>query len=90
MVNYLVIISLATAGLGLWEIVTGRPLLGAAGWPLQVRATRWAGAYTLTVSLVVAALALSYPSGLAFVTYAILMLAFAATVQLTRKRRATL
>ena len=87
MVNYLVIISLATAGLGLWEIVTGRPLLGAPHWPLQARATRWGGAYTLAVSLVVAALALSYPTGLAIVTYAILGLAFAATVQLTKLRR---
>ncbi|MGH7761566.1 MAG: hypothetical protein ACREOY_09140 [Candidatus Dormibacteraceae bacterium] len=90
MVNYWVGLALATAGWGLWEIVTGRPPLGAANWPLQARATRWGGAYTLTVGLVVAALALSYPTGLAFGTYAILVLAFAAAVQVTRKRPAKL
>ncbi len=87
MVNSLVIVSLATSGLGLWEIVTGRPLFGGARWPLNARATRWGGAYTLAVSLGVAALAISFPAGVAFMTYGILVLAFAAIVQLTKMRQ---
>jgi hypothetical protein len=89
MVNFFVIFALAMAGLGLWELTTGRTLFGSARWPLSHRATRWGGAYTLTGSLVVVVLAVTYSYGIAFMTYAILVLAFAATVQVTRKHRAS-
>jgi hypothetical protein len=84
----LVIFALATAGLGLWELVTGRPLFGAARWPLNPRATRWGGAYTFAGSFVVVVLAVTYSSGIAFMTYAIVALAFAGTVEVSRRRRA--
>ena len=87
MVNFVALIALGTAGFGIWELIVGRPLRRAPDWPLSQRATRWGGAYTLAVSLLVAALAISYPTGVAFMTYGILVLAFAATVQLTKKRR---
>lgn len=90
MVDPLVICALATAGFGLWELVAGRPLPHLPGWHLNPRATRWAGAYTFAASLLVFVLALTHHSGIAFVTYAILVLAFAATVLATRMLRATI
>jgi hypothetical protein len=90
MVNFFVIFALAMAGLGLWELATGRSLFGSRRWPLNQRATRWGGAYTFTVSLVVAGLAVTYSYGIAFMIFGVLVLAFAATVQvITRKRQAT-
>jgi len=87
MVNFVALIALGTAGIRLRELIVGRPLPRPPDWPQSQRATRWGGAYTLAVSLLVAALAISYPTGVAFMTYGILVLAFAATVQLTKRRR---
>jgi hypothetical protein len=86
MVNFFVIFALAMAGLGLWELTTGRTLFGSVRWPLSHRATRWGGAYTLTGSLVVVVLAVTYSYGIAFMTYAILVLAFVVTVRVISMR----
>jgi hypothetical protein len=90
MVNPVFIFALATSGLGLWELVTGRPLFGATRWPLNQRATRWYGAYTLTGSLVVVVLAVTYSSGVAFITFGLMALFMAATIQVVQNRKPTL
>ena len=90
MVDPVFIFALATSGLGFWELVTGRPLFGAAGWPLGQRATRWFGAYTLTGSLLVVVLAVTYSSGVAFITFGLMALFMAATIQVVQSRRRTL
>jgi hypothetical protein len=84
------IFALATSGLGLWELVTGRPLFGATRWSLNQRATRWYGAYTLAGSLVVVVLAITYSSGVAFITFGLMALFMAATIQVVQSRRRTL
>jgi hypothetical protein len=87
MVNWMIVVPLLVAAMGLWELVTGRPLYAAARWPLGQRATRWGGVYALVTGLLVVVLAVTYSSGIAFVTFAILSIAFGGTIELTRRRR---
>jgi hypothetical protein len=88
MIDPLVMFPLATAVFGMWELVDGRPLRGSKRWPLNRRATRWGGAYTFAGGLLAVALVLTHHSAIAFMTYAVMVLAFAGTIQLTRMRRA--
>ena len=90
MVDPVFIFALATLGLGLWEMVTGRPFFGTARWPLNQRATRWFGAYTLTGSLVVVVVAVTYSSGVAFITFGLMALLMGATIQVVESRRQSL
>jgi hypothetical protein len=76
----IIVIPAATAGIGLWVLVTGRTFRGLPGWPLDGASLRLAGAYDLLGSLVVVALAVAGKVGLAFVTYAVLTLVLAAMV----------
>jgi hypothetical protein len=85
MLDPMIVIPAATAGMGAWVLLAGRPLLGLPRWPLQGAGLRGAGAYCLLASLFVIALALAGLAGLAFVAYALLTLAFAAFVVMTRK-----
>jgi hypothetical protein len=87
MINWMIVVPLLVAALGLSELVTGRPLYGAARWPLGQRATRWVGVYTLVTGLVVVVLAVTDSSGIAFVTFAVLSISFGTTIELTRRRR---
>jgi hypothetical protein len=90
MVDPVFIFALATSGLGLWELVTGRPLFRAMRKPMSQRATRWYGAYTLAGSLLVVVLAVTYSSGVAFITFGLIALFMAATIQVVQSRRRTL
>jgi hypothetical protein len=85
MLDPMIVIPAATAGLGAWVLVTGRPFLGLPRWPLQGAVLRGAGAYGLLDGLFVIGLTLAGYEGFAFVAYALLALAFAAFVVMTRK-----
>jgi hypothetical protein len=80
----LVAFATATAGLGLWVLLTGRPIRDWPRWPLTGRSLRLAGAFCLFGSLIVVVLAETQNAGFAFLTYAILALALLATSQLVR------
>ena len=80
MVDPMIVVPTVTAGLGLWLLVTGRPVRGLRKWPLEGATLRVAGAYDLLGSLFVIGLALAGGKGLAFLTYAVLSLAFVAVV----------
>jgi hypothetical protein len=88
MVDPMVIFPSVTAVLGAWELLTGRGTFGSPRG-LSQRGLRLVGAYSLALSLVVIALDLTYPSGLAFMTYGIGILALVATIHLVTRRRAT-
>ena len=90
MVDPALVFAVATLGLGLFELVSGRPLLGVRRWPLKERATRWFGAYTVIGSFVVVVLAVAYSSGIAFITFALMALLMAATIQVVQGRQRTL
>jgi len=89
MVDPLFICAIGTAGLGAWELLVGRPVFGMPRWTLSGRGMRLIGAYSLALSLVVIALAVTQRGGLAFVTYAIGVLTLAATVVLVTNRKAS-
>ena len=85
MLDPMIFIPAATAGMGAWVLLSGRPILGLPRWPLQGARLRSAGAYCLLDSLFVIVLALAGFNGFAFVAYALLAVAFAAFVVMTRK-----
>jgi len=85
MVDPLIVIPAATAGVGFWVLVTGRTLRGVPRWPLEGASLRLAGAYDLLGSLVVLGLAVAGNVGLAFLTYAVLALVLVATVTVASK-----
>jgi hypothetical protein len=82
-----VVFPIATAGMGLWVLLTGRRLRDWPRWPFEGRALRLAGAYCLVGDLLVVALAMTRNVGLAFLLGALLALALAATTQVVRSRR---
>jgi hypothetical protein len=84
-VDPIIVVAAYTAGVGLWLLVTGRPFRGLPKWPLQVASLRVVGAYDLLGSLFVIGISLAGGKGLAFVTYAVLTLAFVAVVQVATK-----
>jgi len=86
-INPLVVFPIATAGVGLWVLLTGRRLRDWPRWPFEGRALRLAGAYCLAGSLLVVALAVTRNNGFAFLLFALLALALAATTQVVRSRR---
>jgi hypothetical protein len=86
-VSPLVVIAIATAGMGLRVLLTGRRLRDWPRWPFEGRALRLAGAYCLVGDLLVVALAVNRLDGFAFLLYALLALALAATTQVVRSRR---
>jgi hypothetical protein len=86
-INPLVVFPIATAGVGLWVLLTGRRLRDWPRWPFEGRALRLAGAYCLAGSLLVVALAVTRNDGFAFLLFALLALALAATTQVVRSRR---
>jgi len=85
MLDPMIVIPAATAGLGAWVLLTGRPFLGLPRWPLEGAMLRGAGAYGLLDGLFVGGLALAGDEGFAFGAYALLALAFAAFVVMSRK-----
>jgi len=85
MVDPLIVLPAATAGIGLWVLVTGRRFRGLPGWPIEGSTLRVVGAYDLLGSLFVIGLVLAGGKGLAFVTYAVLSLAVAAVVAVAPK-----
>jgi hypothetical protein len=89
MVDPIFIAAIGVATLGAWELLTGRPLLGRAPGNLSERGTRLYGASSLALSLGVIALAASYPTGLAFMTFGIGILILVATTHLVTSRKAT-
>jgi hypothetical protein len=86
-VSPLVVIAIATATMGLWVLLTGRRLRDWPRWPFEGRALRLAGAYCLVGDLLVVALAVNRLDGFAFLLFALLSLALAATTQVVRTRR---
>ena len=80
---------LAMGALGVYEFVAARPLRGSTWWALSRRGTRWAGAHTFAASLLAVALLMTHHSGIAFMTFAVLTLAFAATAEVTTRSRRT-
>ena len=56
LVNPFIVIPIATAGVGLWVLVTGSRLHDWPGWPVEGRALRLTGAYCLASSLLAASL----------------------------------
>jgi hypothetical protein len=86
-IDPLVVFAIATAGVGLWILLTGRRPRGWPRWPWEGRGLRLAGAYCLVGSLLVVALAVTGKGGFAFLLFALLSLALAATTQVVRSRR---
>lgn len=86
-VSSFLVVALATAGMGLWVLLTGRRLRDWPRWPFEGRALRLAGAYCLVGALLVVALAVTRNDGFAFMLFALLALALAATTQVVRSRR---
>jgi hypothetical protein len=78
-------VAIPSAALGMWLLVTGRTFRGSPKWQLEGTSLRVVGAYDLLGSLFVIGLALAGGKGLAFVTYAVLTLAFVAIVQVAPK-----
>ena len=66
---------------------TGRRLRHWPRWHFEGRALRLAGAYCLVGDLLVGALAVTRNDGFAFLLFALLALALAATTQVVRSRR---
>lgn len=89
LMNWILIFPIATAAFGMWELVSGRPWYGRSPWNLSGRGLRLYGACSLALSLVVIALAVTYPTGLAFMTYGIGILVLVGTVQLATRLKAT-
>lgn len=87
MVDPIIVMAACTAGIGLWVLVTGRTFRGLPKWPLEGTTLRVAGIYDLLGSLLVMGLAMAGNRGFAFVTYAVLSLAFAAVVLVAPKLR---
>ena len=87
MVDPIIVLAGWTAGIGLWLLVTGRPFRGLPKWPLEGATLRVVGAYDLLGSLFVIGLSLAGGKGLAFVTYAVLTLAFVAVMQVAQRHR---
>jgi hypothetical protein len=85
MVDPIVVVAAATAGIGLWVLVTGRTFRGWPKWPLEGATFRVAGAYDLLGSLLVIGLAMTGLNGFAFGTYAVLSSAFVAVVLVAPK-----
>lgn len=85
MVDPIIVVAAYTAGVGLWLLVTGHPFRGLPRWQLKGNTLRVAGAYDLLGSLFVIGIALAGGKGLAFVTYAVLTLAFVAVIQIAPK-----
>jgi len=81
MVNPLAWIAIATAVLGLWTLLTGRPLRGFPRWPSGHRSLRTVGACEATASLVVVMLVVTHNDGVAFLTYGLTAVALAAAIQ---------
>jgi uncharacterized membrane protein len=81
MVDPMIVIPAGTACLGMWVLVTGRTFRGLPKWPLEGTSLRVAGVYDLVGSLFVIGISLAGGKGLAFITYAVLTLAFVAVVQ---------
>jgi hypothetical protein len=73
-------VAIPSAGLGLWLLVTGRTFRDLPKWPLEGTTLRVAGAYEFLGSLFVIGIAMAGGKGLAFITYAVLTLAFVAVV----------
>jgi uncharacterized membrane protein YidH (DUF202 family) len=81
MVNPMIIIPVATAVLGLWVLVTGRPVARWPSRPLGSKLRVWA-ATDLVLSVAVVGLAMAGNTGLAFLLYAVSALVLAlATVR---------
>jgi hypothetical protein len=78
-------VAIPSAALGLWLLVTGRTFRGVPKWQLEGTSLRVVGAYDLLGSLFVIGIAVAGGKGLAFVTYAVLTLAFVAIVQVAPK-----
>jgi hypothetical protein len=90
MVDPIFIVATVAAALSTWQLFVGRPLSGGSKWNLSERGHRLYGACSLALSLVAIALAATYPTGLAFMTYGIGTLALVGTVQLATRRKATI
>jgi hypothetical protein len=86
----LVVLGVATAGVGLCVLLTGRRFRDWPRWPIEGLALRLAGAYCLVGALLVVALAVTRNVGFAFLLYALLALALAATTQVVRSRRSAI
>jgi hypothetical protein len=87
MVDPMLVFPASSAGIGLWILVTGRPFRGLPKWPLEGATLRVAGAYDLLGSLFVICISLAGGKGLAFVTYAVLTLAFVAVMQVAQRHK---
>jgi hypothetical protein len=85
MVDPLIVVPAATAGIGLWVLATGRRFRGLPKWPIEGSTLRVVGAYDLLGSLFVIGVVLAGGKGLAFVTYAVLALALAAVLTVAPK-----
>ncbi len=88
MADPMVFIPAVTGAMGLWILMAGRGIGDFPRWPWRGAALRAAGACCLLDSLAVVALALTGHDGLAFVTYAVTALAFAALAVLAGRRTA--
>lgn len=72
----MIVIPIATAALGLWVLVTGRPVARWPSRPLGSKLRLWATADVLA-SVAVVALAVAGNTGLAFLLYAVSALVLA-------------
>jgi len=88
MVDPIIWIASATAGLSVWVVVTGRPLQGLPQWRLDGAALRAAGVCGLLGSLVVIGLALTGNAGFAFVSYAVLAITLGGLTGVARALKA--
>ena len=79
-------VAIVTAGLGLWELLVGRPVFGRPGWARSATGIRLVGGYSLALSLVVVTLSVTRPGGIPFMTFGIGVLILVATVQIARRR----
>jgi hypothetical protein len=82
-------VAIPMAAFGAWELLVGRSLFGRVPRNLSQRGVRLYGACSLALSLVAIALAVTYPTGLAFMTYGIGILALVGTVQVVTSRKAS-
>jgi hypothetical protein len=83
------IVATITGLIGLWTLVTGRPLLGVQHyWPIGGRSLRMVGALTVGESLLVVIVAATYGAGTAFVIFAVGSLFVAVIVELRRRQQA--